>query len=79
MSCCSVICDNLKFCSAQVKAKFNDDLLIGTEHSRKIIPACDTPINTFEEMSQDDKVQIVLNDPKFGMFALFKWLFKKGY
>ena len=48
----------------------NNDLLIGTEHSKKIIPTCVTPINTLEEMSQDDKVQIVLNDPKFGMFSL---------
>ena len=66
-NCCTVIYDNLNFCCAQVKEKFNDDLLIGTEHSKKIIPTCVTPINTLEEMSQDDKVQIVLNDPKFGM------------
>ena len=79
MSCCKVIKDNLNFCCAQVKEKFHDDLLIGTEHSKKIIPACVTPINTIEEMSQDDKVQIVLNDPKFGMFALFKWHVKKGH
>ena len=79
MSCCKIIGDNLNFCCAQVKEKFHDDLLIGTEHSKKIIPTCVTPINTIEEMSQDDKVQIVLNDPKFGMFALFKWHVKKGY
>jgi hypothetical protein len=24
-----------------------------------------------------EKVKIVLNDPKFGMFSLFKWHFKK--
>ena len=30
--CCFSICDNLSFCTAQVKAKFKDDLLIGTEH-----------------------------------------------
>ena len=79
MSCCKIVRDNLNFCCAQVKEKFNDDLLIGTEHSKKIIPTCVTPINTIEEMSQDDKVQIVLNDPKFGMFALFKWHVKKGH
>ena len=29
--CCNVIRDNLGFCCAQVKAKWKDDLLIGTE------------------------------------------------
>ena len=77
--CCLSICDNLSFCSAQVKAKFKDDLLIGTEHSKKILPTCQTPQNSMEQLSQDDKVQIVLNDPKFGMFALFKWHWKKGH
>ena len=77
--CCLSICDNLSFCSAQVKAKYKDDLLIGTEHSKKILPTCQTPQNSMEQLSQDDKVQIVLNDPKFGMFALFKWHWRKGH
>jgi hypothetical protein len=77
--CCTIVCDNLSFCSAQVKEKFNDDLLIGTEHSKKIIPECQTPQNSIYQLTQDEKVQIVLNDPKFGMFALFKWHIKKGY
>lgn len=79
MRCCSIICDNLKFCSAQVKAKFNDDLLIGTEHKNKIIPECKTPINFQEQLTREEKVQIVLDDPKFGMFALFKWHIQEGY
>ena len=79
MKCCKIIGDNLNFCCAQVKEKFKDDLLIGTEHSKKIIPECATPLGMTQELSQDEKVQIVLNDPKFGMFALFKWHLKKGY
>ena len=79
MKCCKIIGDNLHFCCAQVKEKFKDDLLIGTEHSKKIIPECATPIRLCQEMTEDEKVQIVLNDPKFGMFALFKWHIKKGY
>lgn len=77
--CCTVISDNLTFCCAQVKEKFKDDLLIGTEHSKKITPSCITPINVYEEISQEEKVKIVLNDPKFGMFSLFKWHLKKGH
>ena len=42
-TCCSILCQNLGFLGAQVKAKFHDDLLIGTERSRKIIPDCETP------------------------------------
>ncbi len=78
-NCCIAISDNLSFCSAQVKEKFKDDLLIGTEHSKKIIPTCQTPQSSIDELTQDEKVQIVLNDPKFGMFALFKWHIKKGH
>ena len=47
--CCTSICDNLSFCSAQVKAKYKDDLLIGTEHSKKILPTCQTPQNSIEQ------------------------------
>lgn len=80
-SCCSCtyLCNTLFFCSAQIKAKFKDDLLIGTEHSEKILPECYTPQNNVEELSQNDKVEIILNDPKFGMFSLFKYLLKHGY
>ena len=35
MKCCKVIRDNLRFCCAQVREKFKDDLLIGTEHYAK--------------------------------------------
>ena len=64
--CCLSICDNLSFCSAQVKAKYKDDLLIGTEHSKDFTNLPNTS-KFMEQLSQDDKVQIVLNDPKFGM------------
>tara|TARA_A100001015_G_scaffold310722_1_gene412642 strand:+ start:576 stop:1442 length:867 start_codon:yes stop_codon:yes gene_type:complete len=66
-------------CFSQVKAKYNDDLLIGTEHSKKIIPECTTPNNLYEELTQEDKVKVVLQDPKFGMFALFRWQLTNGY
>ena len=78
-ACCKVISDNFKFCCAQVKEQFRDDLLIGTEHLKKIIPTCVTPINEYEEISREEKVKIVLKDPKFGMFSLFKWHIKKGH
>ena len=94
MSCFKIIGDNLNFCCAQVKEKFHDDLLIGTEHSYKVSPECKTPQESFlransqsietkkeneEELSDDEKKAIVLSDPKFGMFSLFKYHLKRGY
>lgn len=78
--CSSIIFENCGFCCAQIKEKFKDDLLIGTEHENKIIPACDTPNqNIFEILSDDEKIKMVLDDPKFGMFSLFKYHVKRGY
>ena len=63
-----------------------DDLLIGTEHSRKINPNADTSTfnpkrlaTALESVTDDDKKDIVLTDPKFGMFSLMKYHFKRGY
>ena len=78
--CCNVIRDNLGFCCAQVKAKWHDDLLIGTEHARKIIPDCRTPqMENGSGLTQDEKVAIVCSDPKFGMFSLMKYHLRRGY
>ena len=41
--CCSNLYDNLYFLCAQIKAKFKDDLLIGQEHSKRILPDCNSP------------------------------------
>ena len=45
------------------------------EHEKKISPDCETPntrmsISCFD-VNNDEKTDIVLNDPKFGMFSLF--------
>jgi len=74
----------LGFCCAHVKAKFKDDLLIGTEHKCKIMPGCSTPnqsnIKTMVSyISQEENIKVVLDDPKFGMFSLFKYHLKHGY
>ena len=78
--CCNIIRDNLCFCWAQVKAKWHDDLLIGTEHTRKIIPDCRTPqMENANGLTQEEKVAIVCSDPKFGMFSLMKYHLRRGY
>ena len=68
-----------------IKAKFGDDLLIGMEHTRRISAGSVLPITESKiekvsrELSDNDKLEVVLNDPKFGMFSLFKYHIKKGY
>tara|TARA_B100001093_G_scaffold267666_1_gene256008 strand:+ start:3834 stop:4979 length:1146 start_codon:yes stop_codon:yes gene_type:complete len=152
---CFAIKNNISLLTAHIAAKFRDDLLIGTEHSHKIIPECDTPqvafltnnhhkrtisstittirvnnennnienndienndiknnytngddkkdfefetidINNPEnnkqnfnkninkqnvdnELTDDEKKEIVIADPKFGMFSLFKYHMTRGY
>tara|TARA_B100000519_G_scaffold158916_1_gene140602 strand:+ start:3248 stop:4177 length:930 start_codon:yes stop_codon:yes gene_type:complete len=83
----AVCCKNLSFLCSHIGSKMRDDLLIGTEHSRKINPECFTPIQSnpkrlataLESVTDDEKKDIVLSDPKFGMFSLMKYHFKRGY
>ena len=82
-SICSIIYDNCVFLYNHLYAKMHDDLLIGTEHSRKIIPDCTTPSRGFtieeQELTQSEKADIIITDPKFGMFSLFKYHLNRGY
>ena len=56
-----------------------DHLLLGGEHTQKICDGFSTPIMNDNSISSDDKTNIVLADPKFGMFSLFKYHIRKGY
>jgi len=82
-SICSIIYDNCVFLYNHLYAKMHDDLLIGTEHSRKIIPDCTTPSRGFtieeQDLTQPEKADIIITDPKFGMFSLFKYHLNRGY
>jgi len=82
-SCCSAVGNNCYFLCAQIKAKFHDDLLIGEEHSKKILPDCNSPSKNLlvqkEDLTDDEKIAIVCSDPKFGMFSLFKYHIRHGY
>ncbi len=79
----NILGDNITFLMNHLRAKMHDDLLIGTEHSKKIIPDCTTPSRgfTLEEpnLTQSEKVEIIMTDPKFGMFSLFKYHLTRGY
>ena len=82
-SMCSILYNNLDFLCSHLYAKMHDDLLIGTEHGKKIIPDCTTPSRGFTiedpTHTQSEKVDIIITDPKFGMFSLFKYHVTRGY
>jgi hypothetical protein len=49
---------------------------------RKVVPACITPINNPVEtvtMTEEEKTEEVLADPKFGMFSLLSYHWTRGY
>ena len=82
-NCGEAVKNNIRSLCAQIKAKFHDDLLIGQEHSKKILPDCNSPSQNLlaqkEELTDEEKIQIVTQDPKFGMFSLFKYHVHRGY
>lgn len=73
-----LVCNN-------IIAKFKDDLLIGMEHTRRIsensvLPITESKIGMIaNELSDEKKLEVVLNDPKFGMLSLFKYHYQRGY
>ncbi len=81
--CSEAIKNNINFLCAQISAKFHDDLLIGQEHSKRILPDCNSPSQNLllenDELTDEEKIQIVTQDPKFGMFSLFKYHIHRGY
>jgi hypothetical protein len=79
-SCYSHICEGLPLICKNLKLKMEDHLLLGGEHNKKMSPGFSTPINGLkEDILSEEKTEIVLEDPKFGMFSLFKYHLRKGY
>jgi hypothetical protein len=79
-SCCSHLCSSLPLICKNLKLKLQDDLLLGEEHSKKISKGFVTPENRkIFKLTSDEKTEIVLDDPKFGMFSLFKYHLRRGY
>ena len=79
-SCCSHLCSSLPLICKNLKLKLQDDLLLGEEHTKKISEGFVTPENKkIFKLSSDEKTEIVLDDPKFGMFSLFKYHLRRGY
>lgn len=67
-----------------ISTKLSDDLLTGIEHTKSISADCVIPIQESKNeevfnLSKKEKLEVVLNDPKFGMFSLFKYHWNRGY
>ena len=80
-SFCREVCCTLPLVCKSLKLKMLDHLLLGGEHDVKISPQCNSPQQIKDDplISSDEKKEIVLQDPKFGMFSLFKYHLKYGY
>jgi len=79
-SCCSHICKSLPFICKNFKLKMKDHLLLGGEHHKKFSIGFNSPMNFTNDITDpEEKKNIVLSDPKFGMFSLFKYHCNKGY
>ena len=80
-SCCTHACHSLPLICKSLCLKLDDHLLLGGEHNRKIFPEFN-PIpdkNSNLILTPEEKKDIVLSDPRFGMFSLFKYHLRRGY
>lgn len=73
------LCKNCFLIWKNLYLKLVDHLLLGGEHAQKICDGFHTPIINDLVISSEDKTNIVLADPKFGMFSLFKYHIRKGF
>ena len=79
-SCCTHICETLPLVCSNFKSKLRDHLLLGGEHIKKVSPGYHSPLKmNDEEISPEEKEEIVKASPSFGMFSLFRYHIKRGY
>ena len=78
---CEHVCEAIPLIFKNLKLKMLDHLLLGGEHVHKISPGYHSPIkqNIDDEITSEEKKEIVKATPSFGMFSLFKYHVKRGY
>lgn len=70
-----------QFLKAHVKNAITGDTFTGPNQERKVLPDCVTPKNEEDpdgDISVEEKTELVLSDPKFGMFSLFAYHWTRG-
>ena len=84
-ACCSHFQQACYFLCENFNEKMKSDLLLGTKPiSNSIVPSERNSIESentfhFNEVTDEEKKDSVLTDPRFGMFSLFKYHLNKGY
>jgi hypothetical protein len=76
---CDHVCEAIPLVCKNFKMKMQDHLLLGGEHSIKVSAGFNSPALMNENASPEEKKEIVLASPSFGMFSLFKYHLKYGY
>jgi hypothetical protein len=77
---CEHVCSAIPLIFKNFKLKMADHLLLGGEHMQKISPGYHSPIvPNMDNISSEEKKEIVKASPSFGMFSLFKYHIKRGY
>jgi hypothetical protein len=76
---CDHVCEAVPLICKNFRMKMGDHLLLGGEHAKKISPGFHSPAQMDEETTPEEKKEIVLASPSFGMFSLFKYHLKYGY
>ena len=77
-----IICCSLPLVYNNLCIKLSDHLLLGEEHVNRVFPEFkefDIENGSKLFIDNDEKREIVLADPKFGMFSLFYYHVTKGY
>ncbi len=85
-ACCSHFGQACYFLCENFSDKMKGDLLLGTKPlSSRILPTTEADnilkkqTTMYAEISDEEKKESVLTDPRFGMFSLFKYHLNKGY
>ena len=77
---CDHVCEAIPLVCKNLKMKMRDHLLLGGEHVQKVSPGFNSPLKfNDEEITSDEKKEIVKASPSFGMFSLFKYHLRRGY
>ena len=74
---------SVEFLTSHVRETLTGDTFVGPNTERKVVPACATPkqdeLGAIDKTSDDEKLEAVLSDPKFGMFSLWMYHLSKGH
>ena len=78
---CTHACESFPLIFKNFYLKIKDHMLLGGEHSVKVSPGFHSPIcrSSMIRISSEEKKEIVMASPSFGMFSLFKYHIKRGY